>query len=194
MSAKSALSRLAAFSKAAGLLTPSDSVLAAVSGGADSVCLAHWLAGRRAKGRIRALRLVHFHHGLRGKVADKDADFVRALAARLEMPCEVVRLNVIKTSKHRKAGRDELVQGARLDDVDLPARIDVLKIDVEGSEWLALRGAQATIERTRPTIFSELWIWSPFSARDLHSIVQPRVNAAGNQASTIACFPLKSDS
>ncbi len=52
----------------------------------------------------------------------------------------------------------ELVQGARLDDVDLPARIDVLKIDVEGSEWLALRGAQATIERTRPTIFSELCI------------------------------------
>lgn len=107
VSAKSTLSRLSAFSKAAGLLAPSDSVLAAVSGGADSVCLAHWLAGRRAKGLIRALRLVHFHHGLRGKAADTDADFVQSLAARLGTPCEVIHLDVLKTAQRRKAGLED---------------------------------------------------------------------------------------
>ena len=106
-SAKSTLSRLAAFSRTAGLFSPSDSVLAAVSGGADSVCLAHWLAGRRAKGRIRALRLVHFHHGLRGKAADKDARFVQELAQGLGAVCEVVDLDVRRIAERRKTGLED---------------------------------------------------------------------------------------
>ena len=36
-------------------------------------------------------------------------------------------------------------------------------------------------------------IISPFSASDLHSMVQPCVNAFGNQATTTAFLPLKSD-
>jgi hypothetical protein len=31
-------------------------------------------------------------------------------------------------------------------------------------------------------------IWSPLSRSDLHSFVQPPVNAFGNQASTTACL------
>src|SRR5262245_56379499 len=41
---------------------------------------------------------------------------------------------------------------------------------------------------------SYILILSPFSASDLHSIVQPRVNAAGNHATTTGFLPLKSDS
>ena len=37
-------------------------------------------------------------------------------------------------------------------------------------------------------------IFSPFSASDLHSMVQPWVKAFGNQATTTAFLPLKSDS
>ena len=37
-------------------------------------------------------------------------------------------------------------------------------------------------------------IMSPFSASDLHSMVQPVVMALGNQATTTAFLPLKSDS
>ena len=90
---KPLLSRLAAFNRAHALLGPRDRVLAAVSGGADSACLAHWLSAQRAKGRLRALTLVHFHHGLRGRAADRDAASVRAMAAALgagwleERPC-----------------------------------------------------------------------------------------------------------
>ena len=80
---KPLLSRLAAFNRAHALLGPRDRVLAAVSGGADSACLAHWLSAQRAKGRLRALTLVHFHHGLRGRAADRDAASVRAMAAAL---------------------------------------------------------------------------------------------------------------
>jgi tRNA(Ile)-lysidine synthase len=51
-------------------------VITGVSGGVDSVVLFDLL--RRAE--FRRLAVTHFHHGLRGKAADRDAQFVRALA------------------------------------------------------------------------------------------------------------------
>lgn len=49
-----------------------------------------------------------------------------------------------------------LVYGARLDDaLREVASVDVIKIDVEGAEYRALRGARALLERSRPTIVSE---------------------------------------
>jgi len=52
-------------------------VIAGVSGGIDSVVLFDLL--RRAG--FSGLTAAHFHHGLRGKEADRDADFVRDLSA-----------------------------------------------------------------------------------------------------------------
>jgi FkbM family methyltransferase len=49
-----------------------------------------------------------------------------------------------------------LVYGARLDTVlrDV-ARVDVIKVDVEGAEYRALHGGRELLARSRPTIFSE---------------------------------------
>jgi tRNA(Ile)-lysidine synthase len=52
-------------------LTPGRRVLAAVSGGPDSVCLAHWLSVQARKKGL-TVALVHVHHGLRGRAADAD--------------------------------------------------------------------------------------------------------------------------
>ena len=53
-------------------------ILAAVSGGADSVALLHLLAhSRKEEGK---LAVAHVNHGLRGKDSDADAEFVRSLA------------------------------------------------------------------------------------------------------------------
>ncbi len=51
-------------------------VLCAVSGGADSVCLLHWLNELR---RVRPFRLAaaHFNHRLRGEESERDERFVR---------------------------------------------------------------------------------------------------------------------
>ena len=113
LSAKPLLSRLAAWTRAEGLLSPRDRVLAAVSGGADSVCLAHWLASRRAKGRIRALTLVHFHHGLRGRAADRDAASVRDLAGRLGAGFHEERLPVRAAAAERRAGLEDAGRALR---------------------------------------------------------------------------------
>ena len=72
---------------------PGDKVLAAVSGGADSICLFHLLYEMKEQLGIE-LRVMHVHHGLRGEEADRDAAFVEAEAERLHIPCHVVYRDV----------------------------------------------------------------------------------------------------
>jgi tRNA(Ile)-lysidine synthase len=62
-----------------GMTVPGDLVGIGVSGGADSVALLHLLAELRPQLGIR-LKVLHFHHQLRGAEADEDELFVAALA------------------------------------------------------------------------------------------------------------------
>jgi tRNA(Ile)-lysidine synthase len=63
-------------------------VLVAVSGGIDSVVLAHALHEIAAVARLEVC-LGHVNHGLRGAASDADQAAVEALAAALGLPCEV---------------------------------------------------------------------------------------------------------
>jgi tRNA(Ile)-lysidine synthase len=96
-------SKLVAFEKRHALLPPGGRVLAAVSGGPDSVALAHWLSVQaRRKGLTVAL--LHVNHGLRGRAAERDAAFVRALGARLGLRASVVRADVRGRARRSGAG------------------------------------------------------------------------------------------
>ncbi len=64
--------------------------LVGVSGGADSVALLHLLV---AAG-FRNLVVCHLDHGLRGRASTEDAKFVRRLAEKLGLACEVGRADV----------------------------------------------------------------------------------------------------
>jgi len=74
------------------LVRPGDRVLVAVSGGPDSVALLHALTLLRPEYGL-ALHVCHVHHGLRPE-ADRDAQFVERLAARLGCPITVERVAV----------------------------------------------------------------------------------------------------
>ena len=81
-------------------------MLAAVSGGPDSVCLAHWLSVQaRRKGLTVAL--VHVHHGLRGRAADRDARFVMKLGRTLGLAAAIVRAPVRASAARRGLGLEE---------------------------------------------------------------------------------------
>ena len=65
-------------------------VLAAVSGGADSMCLLHLLWSHAAE-HGWTVAAAHYHHGLRGESADRDARFVQDWCAERSIPCFVER-------------------------------------------------------------------------------------------------------
>ncbi|MDP6524937.1 MAG: tRNA lysidine(34) synthetase TilS [Kiritimatiellia bacterium] len=79
------LSKVHKFARHNGLLCPGDTVLVAVSGGADSVALLHCLAELSSSLEIR-LTVAHLDHCIRGKAAQKDADFVSQQADALGLP------------------------------------------------------------------------------------------------------------
>jgi tRNA(Ile)-lysidine synthase len=68
-------------------------MLVAVSGGLDSVVLLHLLHALAAKHRWK-LTVAHFNHKLREAASNADERFVRALAARLRLPCVTARADV----------------------------------------------------------------------------------------------------
>jgi tRNA(Ile)-lysidine synthase len=67
------------------LLKPGLRLAVGLSGGADSVALLRALAAR-SKELGLALSAAHLHHGLRGREADEDLAFARALASELKLP------------------------------------------------------------------------------------------------------------
>jgi len=67
------------------LLPLGSKVLCAVSGGADSVCLLHWLSRQPDLTVIAA----HFNHHLRGEESDRDESFVRDLCRQWRIPLTV---------------------------------------------------------------------------------------------------------
>ena len=67
---------------------PGDTVVCAVSGGADSVCMLHVLLSLRDALQIH-VEAAHFNHQLRGEESDRDETFVRALCARLGITLHV---------------------------------------------------------------------------------------------------------
>jgi len=73
-------------------LPVSSHILIAVSGGADSLALAHLLIkyGRRVVAKEQ-IRLIHINHGWRGEQSDEDARFVRKFGRTWDIPVHIVK-------------------------------------------------------------------------------------------------------
>lgn len=103
------------------MLAPGDRVIAAVSGGADSVCLLKLLCGMKREWDME-LRAVHVHHGLRGQEADRDADFAAALCAGLQVPCHIIRVDVRRFASERGMSEEEAGRHLRYEALEREAR------------------------------------------------------------------------
>lgn len=91
------------------MLPPGSSVLCAVSGGADSVCLLHWLAQRQDI----SLAAAHFNHQLRGAESDGDEAFVRSLCGEWGIPLAVGRGDVRTFARREKRSLEEAARTLR---------------------------------------------------------------------------------
>lgn len=107
-------SKIIAGEKEHGFLKAGDRILAAISGGPDSVCLAHYLASARRRKKID-VAFLHVNHGLRGNDSKKDARFVENLAADLDVPLTVVRVPTRKQAAARGKGLEDAARELRYD-------------------------------------------------------------------------------
>ena len=82
------LNKLLSFLREQDMVQPGDTVIAAVSGGADSVALLFALYLLKEKLDI-TLEAAHFNHNLRGEESLRDETFVRTLCDRYDIPLHV---------------------------------------------------------------------------------------------------------
>jgi tRNA(Ile)-lysidine synthase len=100
------------------LFAPEDTVVVAVSGGADSVALLDILASL-PEFRLN-LVIAHLNHMLRGVEADGDEEFVRGLAVSYQVPVLVKRVDVAVVARRERRSLEDagrVVRYAFLDEV-----------------------------------------------------------------------------
>ena len=97
-------------------------LLLAVSGGLDSICLAHYFIENRKTLGIEWLGIAHVHHGLREGTADRDAEFVETFAKSHNVPFFLKRLD----GEALKAAEGSLEENAR--DARYKALMDIASI------------------------------------------------------------------
>ena len=84
-------------------------LLLAVSGGLDSICVAHYFISNREALGIEWLGIAHVHHGLREGTADRDAKFVEEFAKSHDVPFFLKKLD----GEALKAAEGSLEENAR---------------------------------------------------------------------------------
>jgi len=99
------LSKLRAFVKQQGLISPGDEIVCAVSGGADSIALLWAMYLLKEEWQL-TLSAVHFNHHLRAEASDRDEQFVREFCNGYGIPLYV-------GSEHVTAGEKGLEAAAR---------------------------------------------------------------------------------
>ncbi len=96
------------------LIPAGSRVVAAVSGGADSTCLAHLLLAARERLGI-TLEIAHFNHRLRGRQAERDASAVESMARRLGLRFHLGLGDALTPQMRRSASVQELARDMRID-------------------------------------------------------------------------------
>jgi len=95
-----------------GLLREGSTVVAAVSGGADSLCLLYALARLRDRLDVR-VHVAHLDHMLRGAASRADAAFVAETARSLDLPCTMEARDVAAWRRQRKCSLEEAAREVR---------------------------------------------------------------------------------
>lgn len=96
------LNKLRAFLKEQALLSPGDKVIAAVSGGADSVAMLFALYLLRDELGV-TLEAAHFNHHLRGAESDRDEAFVTDFCGRYDIPLHLGSGRIVPGKKGLEA-------------------------------------------------------------------------------------------
>ena len=106
------IDRVRQFVRQHDLIAPDTRVLAAVSGGSDSVALVHILRDLAAAGELRLVGLAHFNHQLRPS-AGEDEQFAAGVAASLGLPFASDREDVAARARRERRSLEDAARTAR---------------------------------------------------------------------------------
>src|SRR5579871_3528986 len=106
------LARVRRFIRQHDLIGSRTRVVCALSGGSDSVALAHILADLHAAGELQFVGIAHLNHQLRPS-ADRDEQFCRDLAGRLGRPLRVEREDVGRRRPRERCSAEVAAHRAR---------------------------------------------------------------------------------
>ncbi len=104
--------RVARTIRANNLFNPGDTIIVALSGGADSCALLDIMAG--LEGLKARLVVAHLNHCLRGTESDADEAFARTMAGRYALPFESRRLDVRLFANQKKLNLEDAGRRARM--------------------------------------------------------------------------------
>lgn len=88
------------------LLENGDTVICAVSGGADSVCLLHLMQSLKYDYNL-TVYVANVNHLIRGEESDRDSSFVKSVCKAADVKCFYREYNVKEIAKTRKIGEEE---------------------------------------------------------------------------------------
>ena len=88
------------------------SVTVGLSGGADSVCLTHFLKMNEDRFNI-IVSAVHINHMLRGEQAQRDEDFCKGFCEKLGVPLKVFRKDIKSLAERQNIGTEECGRNVR---------------------------------------------------------------------------------
>lgn len=88
------------------LINKGDTVLCAVSGGADSVCLLHVMLALKEELNLK-IAVANVNHLIRGDESDRDSEFVKIVCSNYRVECYYREYDVPRIAKERKIGEEE---------------------------------------------------------------------------------------
>ncbi len=94
------------------LINKGDTVICAVSGGADSICLLHVMLALKEEFDLR-IAIANVNHLIRGEESDRDSDFVKKVCRDYGVECYYREYNVPRIAKERKIGEEECGRNLR---------------------------------------------------------------------------------
>ena len=134
------LNKLRAFLKEQALLSPGDKVIAAVSGGADSVAMLFALYLLRDELGV-TLEAAHFNHHLRGAESDRDEAFVTDFCGRYDIPLHLGSGRIVPGKKGLEAAaRDARYAFLR----SLPGKVATAHTADDNAETVLMRLIRGT--------------------------------------------------
>lgn len=94
------------------MITPGDSIVVGLSGGADSCALLHFLAGLRKEYRLH-LTACHINHMIRGEEAYRDEEFARRFAEKNGAEFRLLRADIPSLANERRESTEKCARDVR---------------------------------------------------------------------------------